>query len=1499
MLMQSCSKYGVIFIITKFGFVYLYEISTASVLGRQKLTDQICVVSAKNPNTDGMVVINKAGQIFSINVNEANLISFINSAAHIPDRQTLAFNLAQRFRLPGANDQFVALFNQKLQMQDYVGAANVAKNSPGELLRNPETINRIKSLPQTGQAPPILLYFNTLLKSTKLNAFESVELAKPVIQQNKLNLIEAWIKESKLTMSDELGDLIRQANPQMALSIYQQSGSPDKVIQGLIETNQLEQIMPYCQKTGHSPDFIKILRQIMPHNSLACVNLARMITNREPGPPRADITQVMNVFLEFSKIQDCTAFLVQALEHNRMDESHLQTKLFEMNLMSAPNVAEGIFKLNKFSQYDKEKIAKLCEQCGLYGRALQNYQNILDIKRVIVNVHAISEDIVFDVFGRMGEDDCLQCLVEMLKINRQNEQMVAKIAVKFAAQLDNKKCLEIFDSFGSNQGQLFFLTHILPHTQDQDIYFKYIEACSRIGNFREVERVIKETENYDPVRVKDFLKEARLQDPRPLIYVCDQHNFIDELTRYLFNQKQNKFIEVYLFRVNPNATPKVLGTLLELDCDEVYIQQLLNTVRNCPVDELIEEFESRGKLKMLQSWLEARNEERNQDPALHNALAMIYIDTNQNPEKFLVENKFYDSKAIGKFSEERNPDYAVIAYQRDWGNCDDELIAITNKSYQYRIQAKYLVERHDEELWAKVLDEANPCREQIIDQVIINALNESKDSDEVSIAVKAFMAANIQDKLVELLERIVLHNSQFQNEKNLQNLLILTAIKEKLPKLKDYIGQLNNYDGVGLAQVAQSDEHQLYEEALCIYKKFGENVEAVKVLLYKMDDKMREAHEFAEKSNLAEVWTELGKAYLDQFMPKEAIESFIKANNPHMYMMVINVSQQKETYESLVQFLLMARKQLKEQVIDSELIFSFAKCGEKYVADLENFISEPNQADIMQVGDKCMEHSLYYAAKVLYQKYGNNQKLARAYVMLREFNSAYEAAKKADIPKVWKQVCYSCIRSKEFRFAQLCGLNIVIKPDHLEELIQFYEAFGYSEDLMKLLEQGINHERSHNGIFTELAIMYCKYRPQKLRDFIQAQVKKLQIPRLIKVCENYKMWNEAVQLHIAYEQRDQAIRTMMEHSGVAFNFDLFAENIVKVSNENLLYDSIIFFIEEEPSLLENLLTRVQNKLDLSRCVKTVRQTGYIGLIEEFLKSQQGMNVPAVNETLNQLFLEKADFKSLEQSIKSYDSFEAGELAHQLEKNELLDCRRISALLYRKNQKYSKSIEISIKDDMFKDAMETVSESKDTQLCEDLMRAINEKNDRELFAAMLYTCYELIKPDVAMEMAWRNNMMEFVMPFMIQMMRDTTNRVDTVQKVNETIKKKEEKKEQENRDRPLDQFPIADMMFTPQMPTQLAITGGSMGGMPQMNMPNMGGFGAPGMGAPGMGAPGMGAPGMGAPGMGAPGMGAPGMGAPGMGAPGMGAPGMGMDMGGFGQPQNPGQGMGGFPGGSTF
>jgi clathrin heavy chain len=39
--------------------------------------------------------------------------------------------------------------------------------------------------------------------------------------------------------------------------------------------------------------------------------------------------------------------------------------------------------------------------------------------------------------------------------------------------------------------------------------------------------------------------------------------------------------------------------------------------------------------------LEIKVQEGSTDPAVRNALAQIYIDGNNNPERFLRENKFY------------------------------------------------------------------------------------------------------------------------------------------------------------------------------------------------------------------------------------------------------------------------------------------------------------------------------------------------------------------------------------------------------------------------------------------------------------------------------------------------------------------------------------------------------------------------------------------------------------------------------------------------------------------------------------------------------------------------------------------------------------------------------------------------------------------------------------------------------------------------------------------
>lgn len=79
------------------------------------------------------------------------------------------------------------------------------------------------------------------------------------------------------------------------------------------------------------------------------------------------------------------------------------------------------------------------------------------------------------------------------------------------------------------------------------------------------------------------------------------------------------------------------------------------------------------------------------------------------------ENQHYDSLVVGKYCEKRDPHLACVAYER--GQCDRELIKVCNENSLFKSEARYLVRRRDMELWAEVLQEDNPYKRQLIDQV--------------------------------------------------------------------------------------------------------------------------------------------------------------------------------------------------------------------------------------------------------------------------------------------------------------------------------------------------------------------------------------------------------------------------------------------------------------------------------------------------------------------------------------------------------------------------------------------------------------------------------------------------------------------------------------------------------------------------------------------------------------------------------------------------------------
>ncbi|KAH0943920.1 hypothetical protein HID58_003557 [Brassica napus] len=382
--MQVSHKFNLIYVITKLGLLFVYDLETASAIYRNRISPDPIFLTSEASSVGGFYAINRRGQVLLATVNEATIIPFISGQLN---NLELAVNLAKRGNLPGAENLVVQRFQELFAQTKYKEAAELAAESPQGILRTPDTVAKFQSVPvQAGQTPPLLQYFGTLLTRGKLNSYESLELSRLVVNQNKKNLLENWLAEDKLECSEELGDLV---------------------------------------KVGYTPDYMFLLQTILRTDPQGAVNFALMMSQMEGGCP-VDYNTITDLFLQRNLIREATAFLLDVLKPNLPEHAFLQTKVLEINLVTFPNVADAILANGMFSHYDRPRVAQLCEKAGLYIQSLkviaqrllflvgliemyfliffliltsffcpvQHYSELPDIKRVIVNTHAIEPQVI-------------------------------------------------------------------------------------------------------------------------------------------------------------------------------------------------------------------------------------------------------------------------------------------------------------------------------------------------------------------------------------------------------------------------------------------------------------------------------------------------------------------------------------------------------------------------------------------------------------------------------------------------------------------------------------------------------------------------------------------------------------------------------------------------------------------------------------------------------------------------------------------------------------------------------------------------------------------------------------------------------------------------------------------------------------------------------------------------------------------------------------------------
>ena len=144
------------------GYLYMFDAHTGQMIYCNRISMETVFASAEDPSNGGVLGSDGEKGSVLICVNEDNLIPYIKNTMNNPQ---LALGGVQGFGLAGGEGLFQEQFERLMQARNYDAAAKLAAKSPGNTLRNMDTIKRFQALPQVqGQPQPALKYFGSLAR---------------------------------------------------------------------------------------------------------------------------------------------------------------------------------------------------------------------------------------------------------------------------------------------------------------------------------------------------------------------------------------------------------------------------------------------------------------------------------------------------------------------------------------------------------------------------------------------------------------------------------------------------------------------------------------------------------------------------------------------------------------------------------------------------------------------------------------------------------------------------------------------------------------------------------------------------------------------------------------------------------------------------------------------------------------------------------------------------------------------------------------------------------------------------------------------------------------------------------------------------------------------------------------------------------------------------------------------------------------------------------------
>lgn len=297
------SIYKLVFVYTKFGFVFAIEPTTGTCIINEKYSDSPIYLVTPSLDKSTHFVLSRKGDIYQASVNIEPFFSkcIENGVDHYQSVGIFMNNVSLEKQASIYRNYFDKLKNSGRHLEALLLVAKSGK----PFLRTFEYLSSIKDFPNINETSALLEYFAIVLEDGKLNEVESLELVQLALSKKKLDIVRKWLASDQIFCTPQLGKVVIEADPELALNIFEKSAAESMIVHSLAILGKFEEFSNLLRTTSEDIDLKSIFSSLLKNNKeLIPSFLSAVIQGRKTCLNESLVLEILNNDLSTAEVYE-------------------------------------------------------------------------------------------------------------------------------------------------------------------------------------------------------------------------------------------------------------------------------------------------------------------------------------------------------------------------------------------------------------------------------------------------------------------------------------------------------------------------------------------------------------------------------------------------------------------------------------------------------------------------------------------------------------------------------------------------------------------------------------------------------------------------------------------------------------------------------------------------------------------------------------------------------------------------------------------------------------------------------------------------------------------------------------------------------------------------------------------------------------------------------------------------------------------------------------------